>query len=206
MATERGLASLRRVRRIVDGLLEFARAGASPERGAAADLGAVIDDVIEGAQPEAVEDRVSLRVEPFETCWVACSAGVLTSICANLVYNAIRHMKDASERIVIVRARSRDGRLRVEVDDTGPGVAAGLEKTLFEPFVREQTRGPGVGLGLATVKRLVQGHGGQVGFAAKPAGGTLFWFELEVVAAGTTRTSARDAGPRERHERWQPAG
>ncbi len=177
---DRALASLQRVRRIVDGLLEFARAGAGPEPGASADLRAVVYDVIEGAQPEAVEHRIHLVAEPFATCNMACSPGVLTSLCSNLVYNAIRHMDDACERTVTVRVKAHEGHCRVEIDDTGPGVPPEIEGTLFNPFVRAHGHEPGVGLGLATVRRLAQGHGGEAGFRPKPSGGSVFWFELAV--------------------------
>jgi signal transduction histidine kinase len=181
---ERALASLRRVRRIVDGLLEFARAGARPESGETADLRAIIDDVIEGAQPEAVEQQVRLVAEPFAPCCVACSPGVLTSLCANLVHNAIRHMDGARERTVILRVKILGDHRRVEVDDTGPGVPPEIEETLFDPFVRAPGHDPGVGLGLATVRRLAQGHGGEAGFRPKTEGGSVFWFELQTVAEG----------------------
>jgi signal transduction histidine kinase len=177
----RAVASLQRVRRIVDGLLEFARAGARADPRATADLSTVIEDVLEGARPEATEDQIQLSVEPFTPCRLACSPGVLTSLCANLVYNAIRHMNGARLRSVTVRVVTVDEkRRRVEVDDTGPGVPPQLADTLFEPFVRAQGRDPGVGLGLSTVKRLAEGHGGEVGFRRKPEGGTVFWFELPV--------------------------
>ena len=166
----RALASLQRVRRIVDGLLEFARAGARPEPGAASDLRAVIEDVLEGAQPEAVEERIQLVAEPFATCRVACSPGVLTSLCSNLVHNAIRHMSDTDQRTVIVRVKAIEDHRRVEVEDTGPGVPAALATTLFDPFVRAQGHDPGIGLGLATVRRLVQGHGGEVGYRFEARG------------------------------------
>ncbi len=186
----RALASLQRVRRIVDGLLEFARAGARPEPDAVADLRSVVDDVIEGAQPEAAEAMVHLMAEPFAACRVACSPGVLTSLCSNLVNNAIRHMKGTGERTVVVRVRTIDDHSRFEVDDTGPGVPPELEKTLFDPFVRAKGHDPGVGLGLATVRRLAQGHGGEVGFRSKPGGGSVFWFELATVATEETRSAS----------------
>lgn len=178
----RALSSLQRVRRIVDGLLEFARAGANPEPGATADLRSILDDVIEGAQPEAVEQRIRLVAEPFATCSVACSPGVLTSLCANLVHNAIRHMDDACERTVTVRVKALGDHRRVEIEDTGPGVPPEIEETLFNPFVRAHGNDPGVGLGLATVRRLAQGHGGEAGFRPKPEGGSVFWFELSVAS------------------------
>jgi signal transduction histidine kinase len=69
--------------------------------------------------------------------------------------------------------------VRTEVEDTGPGVPAGLEQSIFEPYVRGPDSGTaGLGLGLATVKKLAEGHGGSVGVVNVSAGGALFWFTL----------------------------
>jgi signal transduction histidine kinase len=71
------------------------------------------------------------------------------------------------------------GRVYFEVQDTGPGIAAELSERIFQPYVRAGLPGqPGIGLGLATVKRLVEAHGGRVGVRSVVAGGSLFWFEL----------------------------
>jgi signal transduction histidine kinase len=69
--------------------------------------------------------------------------------------------------------------VRFEVADTGPGLPPAFEKHAFEPYMRATTRVPGLGLGLATVKRLVCAYGGHVGVARGEGGvGALFWFEL----------------------------
>jgi signal transduction histidine kinase len=58
-------------------------------------------------------------------------------------------------------------------------VAPEIAATLFEPYVRgAETRVVGLGLGLATVKRLAVAHGGTVGHGKRPGGGSTFWFEL----------------------------
>jgi signal transduction histidine kinase len=68
--------------------------------------------------------------------------------------------------------------MRFEVVDTGPGLPPGSEDRVFEPYCR-LTEGDeqGLGLGLATVKRLVEGHGGHVGVKST-SGGCTFWFDL----------------------------
>jgi len=68
--------------------------------------------------------------------------------------------------------------VRVEVEDTGPGLPPGIEHSIFEPYVRAPgVTQPGLGLGLATVKRFADSHGGAVGVLRAEAG-TVFWFEL----------------------------
>jgi signal transduction histidine kinase len=176
---ERGQASLRRVEQIVDGLLTFARAGANPEPGAAADLRETIDGVMDEVREPAARAGVELRVVPIPPVRVACSPGVLTSLIANLVHNAIKYIGDGPERRVSVRAISRGALCRVEVEDTGPGLPPSLERAVFEPYVRAAgTRQPGIGLGLATVKKIAQAHGGAVGVRSVPGRGSTFWFEL----------------------------
>ena len=63
--------------------------------------------------------------------------------------------------------------------DTGPGLHPGMGASVFDPYVRgkDHTQ-PGIGLGLATVKRIAQSHGGSVGVKSEPGHGARFWVEL----------------------------
>jgi signal transduction histidine kinase len=82
-------------------------------------------------------------------------------------------------------------RLRVEIEDTGPGVPAGHQLRIFEPYVQLRPgSGSGIGLGLATVDRLVRAHGGAAGVVSpvERGHGSLFWFELPI--ARTPRPAA----------------
>jgi signal transduction histidine kinase len=176
----RGRSALARVQRLVAGLLEFARAGAAPAEGARAELRAVVDDVVGGLEPVAQDAGVSLAIENVPSVDVRCSPGVLTSLVSNLVQNAIKYMGESSVRTVTVRAIERGKCVRVEVEDTGPGLPPGLEPTVFEPYVRGgRSSQPGLGLGLATVKRVACSHHGAVGVEPGPNGtGARFWFEI----------------------------
>jgi signal transduction histidine kinase len=76
--------------------------------------------------------------------------------------------------------------VRIAVTDTGPGIAESLRTQVFEPFVRGAGHGePGIGLGLATVSRIVRAHDGQYGVESKQGAGSTFWFTLpEAPAVG----------------------
>jgi signal transduction histidine kinase len=106
--------------------------------------------------------------------FVACSAGALTSIVGNLVQNALKFVTSEERREVRIRWAEVDRGVCIEVQDSGPGVAPELRDAVFEPFVRAGGAKPGVGLGLATVKKLCQGHGGSVGVRSAPGGGATF--------------------------------
>jgi len=170
-------SGVRRVRRIVKGLYDFARSGARPTASPGADVETVVADVLEDLQREASAAHVALRVDPFSRCAVMASEGVLTSLLENLVRNAIKHASGPDGRVTI--RINTDRRVRVEVEDTGPGLPPGTEKEIFEPYKRlREARGQGLGLGLATVKRLSEGHGGACGVDSRPGVGCTFWFEL----------------------------
>jgi signal transduction histidine kinase len=105
---------------------------------------------------------------------------VLLSLLGNLLRNGIKYLGRAEVREVSLRVRARRGRVIFEVEDTGPGIPAQLGHRIFEPYVRgPNTSAPGIGLGLATVKRLVDSHGGSLGIRTAARGGAIFWFELD---------------------------
>lgn len=180
----RGFAALARADRIVEGLLSFAKAGAPVGHGILTSVSDEVRGVVEQLAEDARRAGVSLVVEPLPPVAIECREGILSSILTNLVGNAIKYMGDAARRRVEVRVQASNGWVRVEVADTGPGVSAAQSERIFEPWFRGHASDSisGLGLGLATVRRLVQAHGGRVGLEPTPGGGATFWFELPIAA------------------------
>ncbi len=108
----------------------------------------------------------------------------------NLLLNCA-HATERQGRIV-VRARLDRPMCRLEVVDDGPGIDEELRSTIFDPFVT--TRARGTGLGLATVKRTVETHGGTVEVRCPPEGGTIVSMSLPV--AGTVASMPPSANER----------
>lgn len=177
-ATEQGIAAVARVHALVDGLLAFSRAGGRPEPGSSTEIPPVIADVVDALSAPASEHRIALSASAVPQGTVACTTGVLTSLISNLVGNAIKYMGDAPVRRIDVRVVDAGDRWRVEVEDTGAGIPLEHQERIFQPYVQLGRSGPGIGLGLATVDRLVRGHGGMLGVISAPRRGSLFWFEL----------------------------
>jgi len=180
-ALERAAGSVELAKQLAKGLLDFARSGATRDPEAWEDVPTAVEAVAESLRPFAEQHGVDLRFGPPLEGRVACGSGILESIVANLAGNAVKHMGDGELRRVVIRTRDGGARdtVRLEVEDTGPGIPATLGDKVFEPFFRgPDARSPGVGLGLATVKRLVTAHGGDVGVAPRAGGGTVFWVEL----------------------------
>jgi signal transduction histidine kinase len=171
---------LQRCNRLVTDLLAFARSGARPEAGGRANLREVLQDAAEEVRTAGGDvEPPLLIIEPLSPCAVACSTGVLTSVLSNLLRNAVKYTVGCSVRQITVRACEHGPLVRCEVEDTGPGIPPGFEDVIFEPYVRAtQSSQPGIGLGLATVKRLCESHGGRVGVRSVVGKGCTFWFEL----------------------------
>lgn len=187
---ERSQRALHRVKQLVDDLLTFARAGARPDPASHCSMDAVLTSIITDYSERSAKKGIELVLEQAQPMQVRCAPGVITSIGQNLIRNAIKYIGDAPIKRITVRISASSGEFaRLEVEDTGPGIPPEIRSTLFEPFVRgPHERASGTGLGLATVKRLVESHGGSVGVESK-AIGSLFWVELPRVAADSPHTS-----------------
>jgi signal transduction histidine kinase len=183
---QRGANALTRVTRLVRALFEFARAGARPSSGESGDVQAVVNGVLEELRPVADETGTALGASLPAPRLVACNEGLLTAALSNLVRNALTHMDGAPNKHVDIIAADDGDRVRIEVRDDGPGLPPGSEATVFDPFVRGPgATSSGLGLGLATVKRIVESHGGAVGVESHAGVGCRFWMALPKAHATT---------------------
>jgi two-component system CitB family sensor kinase len=114
---------------------------------------------------------------------------VLLTVTGNLIENAFDAVEGQERREVVVNFRERDGEIRAEVRDSGPGVPRPLIGRIFEAGFSTKETGHGPrGLGLALVKRLVTQHGGEVG--VRNDGGAVFTVRLPLKEAHTASAGA----------------
>lgn len=104
----------------------------------------------------------------------------LRQVVINLLGNAIKFTRRGHVELrASARVEGEQARLRVEVADTGPGIAPSARAALFRPFSRlGDSSVEGTGLGLSISKQLVEALGGQLECDSEPGVGTTFWFEL----------------------------
>jgi signal transduction histidine kinase len=209
-AVQRAQRVLERSRRMVQGIYAFARSAAKPTSEAVAPLRAAVQDAAGALRAVEGASGLTIDVEDFEDADVRMDRGMLDVVLSNLLSNAAKYTANAPVRAVTVRAGVEPDRVHVEVADTGPGVPTGFAETIFEPYKRAPgTTQPGLGLGLATVKRLVLGHGGTVGVRNAPTGGAIFWFELPRApqpAPAAEAATGREGAPRADRLHPRPTG
>jgi two-component system sensor histidine kinase BaeS len=127
--------------------------------------------------PRATEVGLGLVTDAARDLEVAMSEGHLRTVVQNLVGNALKYGRSEGGRVT-VSAAGRGGHAVLTVKDDGPGIPRDALEHVFEPFFRASTQAEGYGLGLPTVKRLVEAHGGTVRIASQPGGGTTVTIEL----------------------------
>jgi signal transduction histidine kinase len=177
-----GLRGIEHTRLIADDLLKFASAGARPDPAAHANPHAVIVAVVEETRGMAEERKVTLSIDGVDHGRVHCALGILSSLVSNLVRNGVKYVGEGPGKTVCVRARRLGAIMRIEVEDNGPGLPPAMEAAIFEPYVRgPDNHQPGIGLGLATVKRVVEAHGGRVDVRSVVHVGCRFGIELPCV-------------------------
>jgi signal transduction histidine kinase len=148
--------------------------GASqPLRKEKARLEAVADDVLGLLGPRLEHLGVKVEKRYATAPEVEVDVARLKSCVMNLLLNGAQAMPAGGPLRVDVAPR--DGRVRLSVADEGTGVPEGMGDRVFDPFVT--TKRDGVGLGLALTKRIVEEHGGAIGYD-RAAKGTVFWIEL----------------------------
>jgi heavy metal sensor kinase len=167
-----------RLTRLIDHVLTLARAEAGQielafER---VDLSAMAETLVEQLEPVAEARAVALRCEPAQRATVSGDVSWLRRLLLNLIGNAIKYT--GAHGSIVVRITQEREVVRVDVRDTGIGLAPEDAAHVFEPFFRadkaRSSSSEGAGLGLSLVKWIATQHGGTVSVQSRPGGGSTF--------------------------------
>jgi signal transduction histidine kinase len=183
-----------RLQLLLDGLLAYSRVGRAQVEVEAVEVAALVEDVV-----------ALLAPPPGFT--VACDSGMprlrthrtpLRVVLENLIGNALKH-HDRAEGRISVAMRLADGVAEFRVSDDGPGIPARFHDRIFQIFQTLASRDDveASGIGLAIVKKKVQGHGGRIRVeSVPPARGASFvftWCEAGGREAGGCEAVGREA-------------
>lgn len=130
-----------------------------------------IEMALRMVKPRASQSDVALELEPGDDAVVRHDPPRLGQVVMNLVANAIDAAAEGG-KTVKVRVERDATTVRIEVDDTGPGIAPEMRGRLFEAFATTKASGQGTGLGLSIARQIVEDHGGRLLLGPRPEGGT----------------------------------
>lgn len=191
-----GVALFRRLRlnaermaEMLDGLIEYIRLGRRRMVVQPVDMTDLVKATIEEMRlPEADEARIAVSALPG----VPADARLLALVWRHLIDNALKFSAHAADRAIRIEGVARHGVAEYRVSDRGAGFDPAQEAKLFNLFERlhREDDFPGLGIGLAAVKRVIERHGGVVWAESQPGEGATFGFALPLGGA------AQDAGAR----------
>ncbi len=189
-----------RINVVVRDLLDYARPESGPPSGRikVANVAEVVSNTLALVRPQKEWKDVDVHVDIGDNVNVLLSAQRLTQVLLNLLMNSAAALADApaNGRRLAVRAASAatgeggEGVVRIEVEDTGPGIPPDMRESIFDPFVTTKDVGAGTGLGLAVCRGIVEGAAGRIYVDAHYTQGARIVVELRGASpAGTEAPS-----------------
>ncbi len=179
---------------LVDDLLNLARISRTEVRFQVAGLNSIVEDVISSLKMESDGRQVEWKVDSLP--FVECDPALIKQVIQNLLSNALKYTRPRPCAIIEVSQKQENGETVVFVRDNGVGFNMKYADKLFGVFQRLHRAEDfeGTGVGLATVKRIVQKHGGRVWAEAELDKGATFYFTLKVKEQIESRGKAARAG------------
>ncbi len=183
-------AQIARIERIVRTMLDQTRRPVTTLE--PVDLGALLGRLFDTIAPTLASKQVELvaDIEP-DLPEPRADSDQLQQVLINLVNNSLDAMPDGGTLRVSARVDGAD--VRVELSDSGVGIAEADLPHLFAPLFTTKERGKGTGFGLAVAQQIVREHGGRIEAASRPGGGATFTIYLPVPDDSRSEDAGSDA-------------
>ncbi len=172
----RVLDNTQRMGRLIDDLLKFSRLGRQPLSKKEMQVGPIVDHVLQQLRQQDSTQRMNVKVGELPS--VRGDPALLEQVFSNLIGNACKYTRNASEPVVEIGAERIDGEQVFFVRDNGAGFDMRYADKLFGVFQRlhRQEEFDGTGVGLAIVHRIIERHGGRIWAEAAVDKGATFYF------------------------------
>jgi light-regulated signal transduction histidine kinase (bacteriophytochrome) len=176
---------------IIESLLNLSRLGRRELKMQLTSVDDVVSLVLEDLKAEIHDRRIEWKVGTLPL--VECDQGLLKQVLANLIGNSIKYTRLRDAAVIEIGQKNVDGEQVIFVRDNGAGFDMQYADKLFVAFQRlhRQEDFEGTGVGLATVRRIVQRHGGRIWAEAEVDKGATFYFTLAVGQPSLTTAGVR---------------
>jgi PAS domain S-box-containing protein len=183
-----------RMGQLVDELLNLTRVGRQALAMQVTGLGSLVNDVITMLEPETEKRQLEWKIGVLPV--VECDPVLVRQVFQNLIGNALKYSRPRSPAVIEIGQCEKDGETVIFVRDNGVGFSMKYADKLFGVFQRlhRAEEFEGMGVGLATVRRVIQKHGGRVWAEAEVDRGSTFYFTLGHVEHLTALNAAARAG------------
>jgi len=168
------LGEIERMEQTVQGMLDLVRPSQASR--SSCDFRDLVQKALELVRARKRQLGITCDVElPSEPVRVQVDPAQMKSVLVNLLLNALDAMPQGG-RLHLQLQRCPGGGARLQLDDSGHGIAPEVLDRLFTPFI--STKPTGTGLGLSVARRIVEAHGGQLSAENRPEGGARFLMTL----------------------------
>jgi PAS domain S-box-containing protein len=171
----------RRMQDMIDALLTYSRLTTKAKPPQRVDLNNVIEDLKKVELATMLDETRGVIHGPKPLPSVQADPSQMHQLFQNLIGNGLKFHKEAIPPEIIIRAHEVESNMiRIEVEDNGIGIDEKYHGQLFTMFKRLHSREQyeGTGIGLASCKKIVERHGGNIGIKSTPGKGSIFWFTL----------------------------
>lgn len=170
--------SCKRMKELIDELLVYSRVAKGERRIEPVDADAVVKAALSNLASALDDPHVEISVEPLPM--IGGNEALFTQVFQNIIGNALKFRKPDQPIKISIRAERNGDRWLFSVEDNGIGIDSEHLQTIFLVFKRLHTRQeyPGHGIGLATVKKIIERYGGHIWVESVPGMGSIFRFTL----------------------------
>jgi signal transduction histidine kinase len=176
-------AEVARINRHITDFLKYSRPSMLELQGV--DIRTEVEDALRMIEAQAEEKGIQTSIiEDEDVPQIMADRESLRSVFTNLVINAAEAIDGRGGTILIRLSHEKHEFVKVEVTDSGKGIAADDISKVFEPYF--STKDTGTGLGLAIVKKAIDDHGGTISVTSKEGSGTTFTITLPAKEKGET--------------------
>lgn len=174
---------------LVDDLLKMGRIGRQELMRRSTDLNALMGRSLQDLQPECEGRKIDWRIGDLPS--LECDPGLMKQVFVNLLSNAVKYTRRRENAVIEVGQVTLDGAPAIFVRDNGAGFDQRYAHKLFGVFQRLHSAEEfeGTGVGLATVQRIVQKHGGRIWAEAEVDKGATFFFALAASSQGSAQAT-----------------